>query len=270
MLKILTLIFLTTCGSLLAQNVAGVVVDANTRKPVQFVNIGIVGQNLGTVSDSDGEFQLVVDKSLDSDSMLFSVIGYEPRMIKIRELRNNISGEVEMKERKYEIDEVTIKPKDFKEKILGITSRSSMIEAGFKDNKLGYEYGILIKNKKPTYIKQVQANIAQCTYDTIFFRLNIYEVQGKDEFVNILKKPIYIYLLKENVENEIFVDLRSFNIVVEGDFLVAFEHVKDLGYGSLTFSTGFSKKTYYRKTSQGEWATSWIGISISVLADVEK
>lgn len=48
------------------------------------------------------------------------------------------------------------------------------------------------------------------------------------------------------------------------------EHVKDLGEGFLHFCAGLTHKTYYRKTSQGVWQTAPVGISISVIADVEK
>ena len=55
-----------------------------------------------------------------------------------------------------------------------------------------------------------------------------------------------------------------------------FKHVfnlyfdKPLGPGNLLFSVGLSKKTYYRKTSQGIWEKVPIGIGISVTAQVEK
>jgi len=270
LLKAISFFLLTSSHILWAQDITGVVKDANGMKPIPFVNIGIVGKNLGTVSDHSGRFRLSVGSSFDRDSLLFSVIGYEPQVYEIGTLRKSENASIIMHERDYKLDEVTIKPAFFKERILGITSKGSMVQAGFHENKLGYEYGLLMKVKKTAYIKQVQINIASCTYDTVFFRLNVYEVRNNKEFVNILKEPIYINLLKEDIEDEIHIDLRSDNIVVEGEFLVTLEHVKDLGYGSLYFSTGLSRRTYYRMTSQGKWVSSRIGIAISVLADVEK
>ncbi len=270
MLKAISFFLLSSCHILWAQDITGVVKDANGLKPIPFVNIGIVGKNLGTVSDHSGRFRLSAGASFDRDSLLFSMIGYETQAHEIGSLRKSENVVIVMHERDYKLDEVTIKPARFKERILGVNTRSSMIEAGFRDNKLGYECGLLMKVKKTAYLKQLQINIATCTYDTIFFRLNVYEVRGNKEFVNILKEPIYINLLKEDLEDEIHIDLRSDNIVVEGEFLVTLEHVKDLGYGHLYFNTGLSGRTYYRMTSQGEWASLRLGIGISVLADVEK
>jgi len=75
---------------------------------------------------------------------------------------------------------------------------------------------------------------------------------------------------KESVKKGISIDLQSKNIVVEGDFLITLEHVRNLGNGYLYFCAGLTNKTYYRKTSQGKWETVPIGISVSVIADVEK
>lgn len=71
-------------------------------------------------------------------------------------------------------------------------------------------------------------------------------------------------------KDEIQIDLQDKNIIVEGDFLITLEHIKNLGEGHLLFSAGFKAKTYYRKTSHGKWDTAPVGISISVIADVEQ
>lgn len=252
------------------QQITGIVINADSKKPIEFANVGISGKNVGTVTDLNGRFKLLVDSKYDNDTILFSIIGYKPLLIKTADLRKNINNEVFLKERAYEIAEVVIKPKIFKERTIGVTTHFKKIAAGFKDNLLGYECGILMKVKKTALIKKVNINISYCSYDTIFYRLNIYKVRGKMDFENILREPIYLKMPKESVKDEIQIDLQSKNIVVEGDFLITLEHIKDLGNGLLHFCAGLTDKTYYRKTSQGKWETVPIGISISVIADVEK
>ncbi len=53
------------------------------------------------------------------------------------------------------------------------------------------------------------------------------------DFENILREAIYITMPKELVKDEIQIDLQERNIIVDGDFLVTLEHVKDLGDGYL-------------------------------------
>ncbi len=252
------------------QEIFGLVLDNSTHKPIDYVNIGIVGKNLGTVSDNEGNYKLFIDNDFSGDSILYSRIGYLPCYIKVDELRNDENKNIFLEAADYSLDEIVIKPKQFKEQVLGVKSNSKSINAGFGDNLLGYECGVIMKSKKTSVIKQVNINVSICTYDTIFYRLNIYEVTDKMDFQNVLREPIYITLPKESVQEEFQIDLRSKNIVVDGDFLVTLEHVKDLGEGKLLFCAGLSKKTYYRKTSQGDWDTAPVGVSISIIADVEK
>lgn len=268
--KILIFIFVISCNTIFGQAIKGTLISADSKQPIEFANIGIVGKNVGTVTDLNGKFNLLVDSEHDNDSMLFSIIGYEPLSIKIADLRKHTANEILLEGKTYALAEVIIKPKIFKQRTLGVTTKFKRIAAGFKDNKLGYELGILMSVKKSAFIKEVKVNISTCSYDTIFYRLNIYKVQGKMDFENILREPIYFEIPTKSMGNEVRVDLQSRNTIVKGNFLVTLEHIKDLGNGHLYFCAGLTDKTYYRKTSQGKWETAPVGVSISVIADIEK
>ena len=253
-----------------SQTLSGVVFNVEANQPLEFVNIGIAGKNIGTVSEANGKFTFQVSSVFDSDSVLFSKIGFKPVKIKVLDLKKNSQNKIFMEQKVYELKEIVIKPKIIEERILGVDTKARKLTSGFKDNLLGYECGVLMKVKKSAYIKKVNFNIASCSYDTVFYRLNIYSVISKDNFVNILKEPVYIKISKELLKDEVQIDLQEKNIIVDGDFLVTLEHIKDLGSGSLNFCARLMEKTYFRTTSQGEWKTLPIGISISVLADIEK
>ncbi len=268
--KLLILFLLLSSNTIFGQVIKGTLLNAGNHKPIEFANIGIVGKNIGTVSDLHGNFSLKVNADNNNDTVLISVIGYESLSLKISDLKRHSSNELFLKEKNYTLNEVVIKPNLFKQKILGVTAKSDRLVVGFQDNKLGYELGIKMKVKKTALLKIVNINIANCSYDTIFYRLNIYKVHKKNTFENILQEPIYLKMSKELVKGQVQIDLQSKNIVVQGDFLITLEHIKDLGSGNLNFCAGLRGKTYYRKTSQGNWETIPIGVSISVIADVEK
>lgn len=269
-MKLIILILIFNYNSIFGQNISGIVFNEKSKLPIEYVNIGIARQNLGTVSDISGNYSLSIDSKFDNDTLLFSSIGYIPFSIKIADLKKGANKNVYLTEKVYKLNEVIVKAKIFKQQALGVTTHSKKVTAGFKDNLLGYELGILMKVKKSALIKRVNINFSTCSYDSIFYRLNIYKVHGKKNFENILSNPIYMHMPKDNLKDEIHIDLQSQNIIVNGDFLVTLEHVKDLGEGYLHFCAGLIDKTYYRKTSQGEWETVPVGISISVDADVEK
>ncbi|MDO6471923.1 carboxypeptidase-like regulatory domain-containing protein [Maribacter sp. 1_MG-2023] len=73
-------IFLLIISSVLGQDTyKGLVVDKTTKQPLPFVNIGVVGKGMGTVSDENGLFYLYLDemKIQNTDIVQFSSLGYQ-------------------------------------------------------------------------------------------------------------------------------------------------------------------------------------------------
>lgn len=253
-----------------AQDISGYVMNEKDSTAIGFVNIGIAGKNIGTVSTAKGFFVLPISPEFESDTLLFSCIGFNTKAVKVSDLLGKNISNIHLEEKITELQEVVVVPRKYVTRLLGITADAKLVSAGFKDNELGSEMGVFMKNKKTAHIKQVNFNIAHCTYDTIFYRLNIYKHVKDKEFENILTTPVYVELLNEQVENTVSIDLRHLNLYVEGNFLVTLEHIKDLGEGNLYFCAALLRNTYFRKTSHGEWTTVPAGVSINVLADIER
>jgi hypothetical protein len=254
---------------LYGQEISGTVFEKENNIPVEYVNIGVVGKNIGTVSDQSGKFTLQISSEYYNDTLRFSCIGYQSYSIKVSDIMNQNDVKVNLEKWLYELSEVVVRPKNIKQKTLGITTRNKMVVA-CADSIYGGEVGVVMKNKKNAFLKEVNINIASCSYDTVFYRVNIYKAHENMQFENILTNPVYFNLLKEDVKDKITVDLRHLNLVIEGDFLVTLEVVKNLGPGKLCFPASLTHKSYRRATSQGSWFTIVAGISLSVLVDIEK
>ncbi len=77
--------------SLFAQNmVVGTVKDSETKKPIPYVNIGIVKKNIGTVSDSEGKFDLKFPLTLENDIIKLSSIGYKSKSMLVKHFSSNL------------------------------------------------------------------------------------------------------------------------------------------------------------------------------------
>ncbi len=74
--------------SLPAQSLQSTILDFNTREPIPFVNIGILGKNIGTVSDANGQFTLDIPQAemVPSDTLRFSSIGYQSLDFLVKDL----------------------------------------------------------------------------------------------------------------------------------------------------------------------------------------
>ncbi len=66
-----------------ARELFGIIKDKDTGEKLQYVNVGIKNSTVGTVSDLDGNFRLLIPDELESDSISFSCIGYKDFNIKL-------------------------------------------------------------------------------------------------------------------------------------------------------------------------------------------
>lgn len=63
--------------------VSGIVKDQTTKKRLEYVNISVPGSNIGTITNSDGEFSIKVKESLHAKNIEVSHIGYRNSRIPI-------------------------------------------------------------------------------------------------------------------------------------------------------------------------------------------
>ena len=73
--------------ALLSQNVTARIVDGNTGEAIPYANVLVSGSRYGTVTKSDGSFQIDKEEAESSgDSILISIIGYRGKAVSIRSL----------------------------------------------------------------------------------------------------------------------------------------------------------------------------------------
>ena len=241
-------------GLVFGQTRKGKVLSGETKSGIGFANIGIIGKNVGTVSDEAGNFTIELDKIYDNDSLRFSMVGYESKTFLVGLLKENSIENVYLNPRSYSLQEVKViyrRPREIK---LGNPVTSNDLRTGFSYNDLGSELGINVYTKRQVKLKDLNLNVAICTFDTVTYRLNIYQVVNQTEYKNILTKPIYISFSKDKINNVITFDLSKYSIIIEGDVLITLELYKDLGEGRLLFHAEFfTGITYHKKTSEGKW-----------------
>ena len=252
----LLIISLFTSGIIYSQTQKGMVLSTENNSGIGFVNIGIIGKSVGTVSDAKGNFSITLDKIYDKDSLRFSMIGYEPRTYLISQFKDLPEKNIYLKPEIYKIQEISVtsRKRKLREVILGKSVTAGNLISGFAFNDLGAELGINVSVKNQVRLKDINFNVAKCSFDSVTYRLNVYQLTDNKDYINILLKPIYISFSKDNISNVISCDLRNYSILVEGNVLITLELYKDLGEGSLLFYTdpkpGF---TMHKKTSEANW-----------------
>lgn len=235
--------------------IKGKIIDSETEEALAYVNIGVIGKNIGTVSSIDGLFSLQIPPENNGDTLRISMVGYVDFESSVVDFRKKIAHneQLELKKSNFILPEVKISDKKWKTRILGNKTTSKNMGAGFSSNELGNEVGIKIKIKKsPTYIEAFQASLMYNKYDSLKFRLNIYDLEDGMPHKRILYENI---IIESQIKSGLLhVDLKGYNIVVHDDIFVSLEWIEDLGEGGLMFSASFfDNPIMARHTSQGDW-----------------
>ncbi len=246
--------------SLPAQSIQSTILDYNTREPIPFVNIGILGKNLGTVSDDAGKFSLEAPKTgwNSSDTLRFSSIGYQSVdfvLLHEKELPQSIY----LKPVTLTLPTVLINPKKFKRpKVLGHRNNAENMVFYFQSNRLGTELCNLIEVKKGSYyLKKAHFNIAQNKFGPLFFRVHVYENEAGKPGKNLLPRELIVS--SELKSGTLSVDLAPYNLVLEDDFFLGLEWVKTLNKGNISkdlqFCIGLGQAggVFTKSTSQAQW-----------------
>ena len=250
--------------------VIGQVIDAATKEPLPYVNIGLLNKNIGTVSDEAGYFEFEVNTEQNSrDTLRFSMIGFQTKSYTLNDFINQNEIEVYLTEKSTALDEVILssKRKNYQTKILGNKTTSKALYAAFTSNKLGNEMGFIVRARKhPMILKKFNISLVENDYGPIKFRLNIYDVLNGLPNKTLLKDNIFIET--EESSGIVSLDLTPYEIILDQDFFIAIEWIEDLGPGKLYFSGGFfGAPLFAREVSQGTWekiGTASVGMNVEV------
>jgi len=266
--RLFTIIFIF---SLLKQNsqttVKGIIIDALTEKGVPFTSIGIIGKNVGTLSDENGNFEFILAAFYKNDSIKIFSIGYKPLVFLVSEFIKQSDKKITLKNIPTQLEEVVIKSKKVKYKTLGTTDYTKNNCTGFADiegNWKGSEAAILVKNKKNVLMENFSFYVIQNKYnDSLRFRLNLYERIDPpkdapkwvgDDWVGptLLKKAI---IFKVGIKNGQFtLPIRDYNIHTNKDFFISLECLMDeMEITKFCYSGSVSTQSFFKVKAFAKW-----------------
>jgi hypothetical protein len=217
-----------------------------------YVNIGIPEAGIGTVSDTRGRFELNIDGVKTVSKLKISCIGYYEKEFSIEELKGKPDFQIKLKEKTFALPTVTITPKSSKSYFLGNSKDAGNIFAGA--NNLGTEIGVPIKIKRPSFIQRIHFLVGENTVDNLRVRINFYDYSKGDPGENLSRESITTVVPKG--KQEFVLDVSSYNIIMEKDFLLSVEIVEAKGkfVDGVWFRGGlWNGPTYVRKTSHASW-----------------
>jgi hypothetical protein len=256
------------------RTISGRIFDLQTNQPLAFVNVGIPGENTGTVSGRDGTFKIACKVGKAGDSLKFSMVGYSPQSFSVREMHKQSAPiAVGLSEYRTVLQDVIVTGKRLPEKILGNTTTSKFVSVGLPLKFLGTEIGVKINlGKNAVWLKSFHFNVSNIRLDTAVFRLNIYRFKNGRPEDNILQKNIFIPVGRRT--GIYSVDLSGYKLLLKDDILISIEWIEGTALskenGALFLSASFlSAATWHRITSQAEWKKA-TGLGVGFNLDVQQ
>ncbi|MEL6810066.1 MAG: carboxypeptidase-like regulatory domain-containing protein [Bacteroidota bacterium] len=253
-------------------SVSGTVIDAQTKAPISFVNVGFTDKAIGTITNENGVFVLPYEtrKIGAGDVLRISSIGYETVLFSKDELESLHSYKVivSLKPQAYNLDEVIITSSAREKKILGNEDVTASNMGYWKNEKaLGGEIASLISvRKKNTKLHDLKFKVIDNLSDSIRVRVNVYNYNRGIPGKNLLTQNIFHTISRKKGWETIALD--SYNIYVDDDVVVSLELVEVYGefiYFSIAASA-YGGVSFTREISQDRWKVykkAGIGFSLN-------
>jgi hypothetical protein len=177
----------------------GMILNDETSLPIAFASVGVLGQEIGSISDSSGAFKVRIPNSVkDNDTILFSSIGFSPLKLPVREA---------MAKKKFELHPLdgilpSIMVYDFKKTgKLGDDTTNYAFYRGWYEYRTGGEIGRIIKVLHKQYKLNKVAFQVDNKCDTCWLRLRVRKVSQFEPGDDLLKQSVIIPITK-HIPNE--------------------------------------------------------------------
>jgi hypothetical protein len=199
----------------------GTTLNEETGEPLPYVNIGIPSLGTGTVSDASGIYRL--SYTSETDSVLFSAIGFESALRSVSDLLRN--PDIRLTPALYEMEELVVTGTAAEASdIYGHRLRRRGDNIGFGSTQLGTEIGAQIEISRPVLLRSAHFQVYRAGADSLLFRVNLYSLDERLDGQNLI--PENVILPAPSEPGILSVDLEPYDIVVEEDVLLSLEWVE--------------------------------------------
>lgn len=239
-----------------AQTISGTVISKDDNHPIPYAKIGIVNSNYGIQADENGKFQIKLDDISKDKELIVAVAGYKQFRSSVEDFVKTNPHNIYLYEKVTNIQEVVMTPKNYKDKNLGVNSKSKSVMFTpnmEKGNSVVEETAVEFSSNKKLKITKINMNFSRFESTTpIKVRYTIYdEKDGKPNNL-ILSKDIIATINKDDLDDFTYsLDVTNEKIWLEGKFFVGIQFIGQSN-GKVALSGALFRSGYYR-SFYGNW-----------------
>lgn len=239
-----------------AQTICGTVISKDDNHPIPYAKIGIVNSNYGIQADENGKFQIKLDDISKDKELMVAVAGYKQFRSSVEDFVKTNPHNIYLYEKVTNIQEVVMAPKNYKDKNLGVNSKSKSVMFTpnmEKGNSVVEETAVEFSSNKKLKITKINMNFSRFESTTpIKVRYTIYdEKDGKPNNL-ILSKDIIATINKDDLDDFTYsLDVTNEKIWLDGKFFVGIQFIGQSN-GKVALSGALFRSGYYR-SFYGNW-----------------
>jgi hypothetical protein len=230
--------------------------DQRTHRPIPFVSLGVIGKNVGTVTDEKGHFSLRIPATLTRDSITFSAIGYQTQACSIAQLATTSPQTFLLREKATALPEVVVRARAAKLRRIGTTTHNPFLWGNVQQKQTPdiVEFAKLIPlANTPSEVRQAHIFLRRPTIDTVTFRLNFYRAGADRPAERLVERTILVHTAIHN--GWLTIDLTPYALTLQTDFYLSFEFLpaKQLPVPAFSYGAQLGGAALVRTSSLGTW-----------------
>lgn len=261
--SLLLLLSYLVITSAFSQNEKHLLIKGKVRSETEqlmYVTLGIVNENIGTISGQTGYFELKIPNRLINKKLTVSHVGYETGHFRLDSLTQLDAVDISLRESAVELEDVVITADGLKPitKTYGIVRKYDSF-AWIQDGDAGSEIVTLIQPKEEIFLEYVAVNVYNMDKQEFTLLLNLY---SRDEDTGLpsgqlLKKQMIINSNKKKGWLE--VNLKEQQLLLAEPFFVGFQWTNmDDPVPMVGVKPGKSDESLLRTQAFGEWQQQYI------------
>jgi hypothetical protein len=254
------------------------VVDGQSRQPVPYASVGVVGRPVGTVADAQGSFLPMRVGAAATDTVVVSCVGYQSRRLLVADLAK--LPELTLVPQAQALTEVQVKAGTWKRRNVGREGSGGFTFYNFHlqadkepANKLGREVGTILGVKPNSFVEEAYVYIRQKSFRHLRFRLNVRALDSQDHPAASLLTQDIQFAVADSTASWQHLDLKPYNINVgpQSRIAVTLEWLdgtptKQQDWYSVTIPAALSAthRMVFRDKSEDQWKVQPINLSLYI------
>lgn len=190
---------------------------------VEYVQVGIPEYDIGTISSLDGHFEV----SVPAGMLEFHHVSYGPAGYPVTGPKDDLVIVLH----ENELPAAVFIGGDTQEKYLLRPGKKILGNGGVlvfepkTGSTKGVEIGSVARAKKPFLVQDIGFGIRENTIPDCVVSVNIYRIEGEEDFVNVLRKPLYVKVPESDKPQEFHVRPEETLLLEPGKYFISFQIV---------------------------------------------